>query len=170
MYLNDQPGIRLEEITHISRMFIRNEGVDLIIVDYLQLISMSSSSDYEGRQFEVSKISRTLKQLARELQVPLIALSQLSRQVEKREDKIPIMSDLRESGTIEQDADLVLFLHRPDYYNKDRSSLQHSSRTNLIVSKNRNGPTGFIEIRFLPSFGTFEDSALFQERTFEERY
>lgn len=170
LYLNDQPGIRLEEIANISRMFIRNEGVDLIIIDYLQLISMSSSSDYEGRQFEVSKISRTLKQLARELQVPLIALSQLSRQVEKREDKIPIMSDLRESGTIEQDADLVLFLHRPDYYNKDKSLVQHSSRTNLIVSKNRNGPTGFIEIRFLPNFGTFEDSSLFKGRSYEEKF
>lgn len=158
----------MEEIVHICRRFAANEGVDLIIIDYLQLISMTSTSDYEGRQFEVSKISRTLKQLARELRVPLIALSQLSRQVERREDKIPIMSDLRESGTIEQDADLVLFLHRPDYYNKDRGSRLPSSKTNLIVSKNRNGPTGFIEIRFIPEFGTFDDATYMQFKHVDE--
>src|SRR5699024_8550823 len=118
VYIDDSPGIRVSEIRSKCRRLKQEHGLDMIIIDYLQLIQGSPGSG-ENRQQEVSEISRSLKGLARELEVPLIALSQLSRGVEQRQDKRPMMSDLRESGSIEQDADIVGFLYRDDYYNEE---------------------------------------------------
>ena len=125
-------------------------GLNIIIIDYLQLMTGSGKS--ESRQQEISEISRSLKALARELNVPVIALSQLSRAVEQRPDHRPMMSDLRESGAIEQDADVVMFIYRDDYYNHD-TELKGVSE--IIVAKQRNGPIGTIELTWLPEYTRF---------------
>src|SRR5699024_6374995 len=138
IYIDDSPGIRVSEIRSKCRRLKQEHGLGMSIIDYLQLIQGSESSK-ENRQQEVSEISRSLKALARELNVPLIALSQLSRGVEQSEDKRPMMSDLRESGTIEQDADIVCFLYRDDY--NDQESEKQNIRE-IIISKHRNGLVG----------------------------
>ncbi|GIP61151.1 replicative DNA helicase [Paenibacillus woosongensis] len=160
VYLDDTPGINVAEIRAKCRRLKKRCGLGLIIIDYLQLISGSRRS--ENRQQEVSEISRTLKLIAKELNVPVIALSQLSRSVEQRQDKRPMLSDLRESGSIEQDADIVAFLYRDDYYN------QESEKKNLIeiiIAKQRNGPIGTVELVFLKQLSKFVNYELnFAER------
>src|SRR5699024_2637583 len=126
IYIDDTPGIRVSEIRSKCRRLKQEQGLGMIVIDYLQLIQGSGQAARENRQQEVSEISRSLKALARELNVPLISLSQLSRGVEQRQDKRPMMSDLRESGSIEQDADIVGFLYRDDYYD------QESEKENII--------------------------------------
>jgi replicative DNA helicase len=128
-------------------------GLDLIIVDYIQL--MSSDTRTENRVQEVSYISRNLKVLARELNVPVLAAAQLSRAVEQRTDKRPVLSDLRESGSIEQDADIVMFIYRPDQYEKDTVK---QNVAEIIVSKHRNGPTGSVELIFMSNLAKFVDA------------
>ena len=130
------------------------KGLGLIIIDYLQLMSGNSGSKNISRQQEISDISRSLKSLARELDCPVIALSQLSRKVEEREDKRPILSDLRESGAIEQDADVVMFLYRDDYYNKDT---EQKGIAEIIIAKQRNGPIGTVKMAWLPEQTRFAD-------------
>ena len=126
----------------------------MIVIDYLQLIS--GSAKYAGnRQQEIAEISRSLKTLAMELEIPIIALAQLSRSVEGRDDKRPILSDLRESGSIEQDADIVAFLYRDDYYNKESAIDEHTSRSEFIIGKQRNGPTTTIDLLFKRNTSTF---------------
>jgi replicative DNA helicase len=137
------------------RLKSREPSLGLIIVDYLQL--MSSGGQVENRVQEVSQISRSLKILARDLDVPILALSQLSRAVEQRHDKRPILSDLRESGSIEQDADLVGFVYRDEYYNGDESDSQGIAE--LIIAKHRNGPTDMVKLAFLKRFAKFSDMA-----------
>lgn len=164
IYLDETPAIKVSEIASKARKLEREHGLGLILIDYLQLISGPSSSR-ESRQLEVSEISRSLKGLARELNVPVIALSQLSRNVEQRADKRPMMSDLRESGAIEQDADIVAFIHRDDYYNKDIAEIDEDNTireendnvviTELIVAKHRNGPTDTIKLSFEKKFNRF---------------
>ncbi|WP_281372135.1 DnaB-like helicase C-terminal domain-containing protein, partial [Streptomyces abyssomicinicus] len=131
-------------------------GLSLIVVDYLQLMEPDSSRNGENRQQEVSKISRGLKLLAKELEVPVIALSQLNRGPEQRQDKKPLMSDLRESGAIEQDADLVILLHREDAYEKESP---RSGEADLIVAKHRNGPTATVTVAFQGHYSRFVDMA-----------
>ena len=136
------------------RLSTSEKGLDIVIIDYLQLIS--GSAKYAGnRQQEVSEISRSLKTLALELHVPILCLAQLSRTPELREDKRPILSDLRESGSIEQDADIVSFLYRDDYYNKEARRDDNSSITEFIIGKNRSGPTTTIELLFRKDTSTF---------------
>lgn len=157
LYIEDSSGMTISEIrAKCRRLASQDKGLALIVIDYLQLIS--GSSRYEGnRQQEVSEISRSLKTMAMELKVPVIALAQLSRSVELRENKRPIMSDLRESGSIEQDADIVAFLYRDDYYNKAANESSDVSVTELIIGKHRNGGTGTIELLFERSMSNFRN-------------
>ena len=155
LYLDDTPGTTIGEIRSKCRRLANSEkGLGLVVIDYLQLVSgpMGSSTN---RQQEVSDISRSLKTMALELGVPVIAAAQLSRAVESREDKRPIMSDLRESGSIEQDADIVAFLYRNDYYHKEERRDDNASITELIIGKNRSGPTSTIELLFKGNTSTF---------------
>ena len=155
MVIDDTPGITIGDIRAKSRRLASSEqGLSLIVIDYLQLISGGKNYG-SNRQQEVSDISRSLKTLALELNVPIIALSQLSRSVESREDKRPLMSDLRESGSIEQDADIVAFLYRDDYYNKESRTEDNNSLSELIIGKHRNGPTATIELLFKKPTSTF---------------
>lgn len=150
LIIDDTPGISVAELRSKCRKFKMEKGLDIIMIDYLQLMTGSKRAD--SRQQEISDISRSLKEIARELKVPVIALSQLSRAVEQRPDHRPMLSDLRESGAIEQDADVVMFLYRDDYYNKD------SDRKNIaevIIAKQRNGPIGTVELAWLPNLTKF---------------
>ncbi|WP_342435950.1 replicative DNA helicase [Paenibacillus sp. FSL L8-0436] len=149
--IDDSPTLTVFEIRNKCRRLKKQEGLGLIVIDYLQLISGAGKRN-ENRQQEVSEISRTLKQIARELDVPVIALSQLSRGVEQRQDKRPMLSDLRESGSIEQDADIVAFLYRDDYYDKES---EKKNIIEIIIAKQRNGPLGTAELVFLKQFNKF---------------
>ncbi len=155
LFIDATPGITVSEMRSKLRKMSLKREINLIIIDYLQLMSGDGSSR-DSRQEEVSKISRSLKGLARELNCPVIALSQLSRQVESRPDKRPILSDLRESGAIEQDADVVMFLYRDEYYNKNRDD--NKGEAELIIAKQRNGPLGTIYLRWLPQLTRFASS------------
>jgi replicative DNA helicase len=147
VFIDDTPGLTLQELRSKVRKLKAEGGLDLIVIDYLQLMRGSSRrNSFENRQHEVSAISRGLKALARELNVPVLALSQLSRSVETRQEKRPMLSDLRESGSLEQDADIVMFLYREDYYKNAGSGTIHP--TELILAKHRNGPTGKIDLFF----------------------
>ena len=143
LLLDDTPGITVAELRSKCRKFKLEHGLDCIMIDYLQLMSGSGARKGDSRQQEISDISRSLKALARELNVPVIALSQLSRACESRTDHRPMLSDLRESGAIEQDADIVMFLYRDEYYNKDSPS---KGITEVIIAKQRNGPIGTVEL------------------------
>lgn len=151
IYIDDTPGISVQEMRSKARRLKSEHGLDLIIVDYLQLMQ---GRNPESRQQEISEISRSLKALARELNVPLIALSQLSRSVESRQDKRPMLSDLRESGALEQDADIVSFLYREAYYNKET---ENPNITEVIIAKHRNGPTDTVKLFFKSECTLFED-------------
>ena len=155
LYIDDTPGMTIGEIrAKCRRLASTTKNLGAIVIDYLQLIS--GGSRYAGnRQQEVSEISRSLKTLAMELEVPVIALAQLSRSVEGREDKRPILSDLRESGSIEQDADIVAFLFREDYYKKEKAIDEHTSRSEFIIGKHRSGPTTTVDLIFKRNTSTF---------------
>ncbi len=154
LYIDDTPGITIGEIrAKCRRLSTSPDGLDLVIIDYLQLISGGKNYG-ANRQQEVADISRSLKTLAMELHIPIIALAQLSRSVEGREDKRPMLSDLRESGSIEQDADLVGFLYREDYYNKE-SKKDANSISEFIIAKHRNGPQATINLLFKKDTSTF---------------
>ncbi|HAE39306.1 MAG TPA: replicative DNA helicase [Candidatus Riflebacteria bacterium] len=163
MLIDDTANASLLEIRSKARRAYAQDKIGMIIIDYLQLISWSGSDKPESRQQEVSAISRNLKGLARELNVPLICLSQLSRAVESRPDKRPMLSDLRESGAIEQDADVVLFLYRDEYYTKKEES---RGKGEVIIAKQRNGPVGSVELAFNPNFARFDNL----ETTYTEDY
>ena len=156
IYVDDQGSITMMEIrSKARRLKSREQDLGLIVVDYLQL--MTSGSNVESRVQEVSQISRSLKVLARDLDVPILAMSQLSRAVEQRHDKRPILSDLRESGSIEQDADLVMFIYRDEYYLGEESDQQGIAE--VILAKHRNGPTGTIKLSWLRRYAKFADLA-----------
>ncbi|QBP17612.1 replicative DNA helicase [Acetilactobacillus jinshanensis] len=165
IYIDDTPGINISSILARSRRLAEEKkNLSLIVVDYLQLVE---GNDKESRQQEVSEVSRQLKKLAKELNVPVLALSQLSRSVEQREDKRPVLSDIRESGSIEQDADIVSFLYRKDYYERDKDvgnpknpnpkpkTGNDASDTEFIIEKNRSGPRGTVHLMFLKAYNKF---------------
>ncbi|TFE01455.1 replicative DNA helicase [Jeotgalibacillus salarius] len=151
IYIDDTPGVRVQDIRAKCRRLKQEHGLGMILIDYMQLIH-GTGKPGENRQQEVSEISRSLKGLARELEVPVIALSQLSRGVESRQDKRPMMSDLRESGSIEQDADIVAFLYRDDYYDKES---ENQNTIEIIIAKQRNGPVGTVALAFIKEYNKF---------------
>lgn len=154
IYIDDTPGITIGEIRAKARRLYAEGDLAMVLIDYLQLISIDSK--YAGnRQQEISEISRSLKTLAMELKIPVVALAQLSRSVDSRDDKRPILSDLRESGSIEQDADIVAFLYRDDYYNKESAIDENTSKSEFIIRKHRNGPTATIDLIFKRDTSTF---------------
>ena len=155
LIIDDTPGISISEMRSKCRKYKLEHNLELIIIDYLQLMSGSVGGRSESRQQEISDISRSLKALARELHVPVISLSQLSRAVEQRPDHRPMLSDLRESGAIEQDADVVMFIYRDDYYNKDT---EHVNEAEIIIAKQRNGPIGTVTLTWLPQYTKFANS------------
>ncbi|HXD41582.1 MAG TPA: replicative DNA helicase [Ramlibacter sp.] len=158
LHIDETPGLTVSELRANARRLARQCGgkLGLIVVDYLQLMSVSSSMSEENRATAVGEISRGLKMLAKELQCPVMALSQLSRGVESRTDKRPMMSDLRESGAIEQDADVIMFIYRDDYYNKES---KEPGVAEIIISKQRNGPTGIVKLAFIKPLTKFESLA-----------
>ncbi len=151
LIIDDTPGISISELRSKCRKYKLEHGLDMIMIDYLQLMS-GSGRNTDSRQQEISDISRSLKSLARELNVPVVAMAQLSRAVEQRPDHRPMLSDLRESGAIEQDADVVMFIYRDDYYNKD-TELKGISE--IIIAKQRNGPIGTVNLAWLPQYTKF---------------
>jgi replicative DNA helicase len=159
IFIDDTPGLSILDMKTKARRIKAKTTLDLIVIDYLQL--MQSYKKADNRQNEIADISRSLKGLARELKIPVIAVSQLSRAVESRTDKTPMLSDLRESGAIEQDADLVLMLMREEYYNPTE---ENKNQAQVIVGKNRNGPTGRVSLSFLKEYTRFEDISYSQER------
>jgi len=152
LIIDDTPGISISELRSKCKL---EHGLDMIIIDYLQLMSGSVGKRSDSRQQEISDISRSLKAVARELNVPVISLSQLSRAVEQRPDHRPMLSDLRESGAIEQDADVVMFIYRDDYYHKDT---EHVNEAEIIIAKQRNGPIGTVTLTWLPQYTKFANS------------
>ena len=159
-FIDDTPGISVMELRSKARRLKNEQGLDLILIDYLQLMQGRESRTVDSRQQEISDISRSLKSLARELKVPVIALSQLSRGVELRAEKRPQLSDLRESGSLEQDADIVMFLYREEYYDHDT---ENKSLAELLVAKNRNGPTTNITLQFQKEIMRFGSYARYDE-------
>ena len=152
LYIDDTPGITVMELRSKARRLKAEHGLSLIVIDYLQLMQGRASKSGDNRQQEISEISRSLKALARELNVPVIALSQLSRSVESRQIKRPMLSDLRESGSLEQDADIVMFLYREDYYDPET---ENKNITEVIIAKHRNGPVDTVDLTFLKQFTKF---------------
>lgn len=162
IYIDDTPGISVMEIRAKCRKLKMEKDIGLIVIDYLQLIQGSGKRN-SSREQEISEISRSLKILAKELDVPVIALSQLSRGAEKRDDKRPMLSDLRESGAIEQDADIVIFLYRDDYYNEDS---EEKNVAEVIMAKHRGGSTGTVKLAWMPSYTKFANL----ERRYDEGF
>ena len=152
LYIDDTPGITVMELRSKARRLKAEHGLSLIVIDYLQLMQGRGNKNGDNRQQEISEISRSLKALARELNVPVIALSQLSRSVESRQIKRPMLSDLRESGSLEQDADIVMFLYREDYYDPET---ENKNITEVIIAKHRNGPVDTVDLTFLKQFTKF---------------
>jgi len=154
IFIDDSPNLTVLEARAKARRMKAEHGLDMIVIDYLQLMR---GRNPENRQQEISEISRSLKALAKELDVPVVALSQLSRAVESRQSKEPQLSDLRESGALEQDADLILFLYRPDRYGLQKE--EDERMADVIIGKQRNGPTGVIKLTFIPEYASFENRA-----------
>ena len=156
-FIDDTPSLSIQDIkAKIKKILFEQSQIGLIIIDYLQLMQYTKVKT-ESRAQELSQITRSLKNIAREFKVPVLALSQLSRNVETRINKRPILSDLRESGSIEQDADLVLMVYRESYYNLDTSSADTKNLVELIIAKHRNGPVGVVELEFDPSHTKFSN-------------
>jgi replicative DNA helicase len=162
IFIDDTPALSPQELAFRARRLKRENDLGLIVVDYLQLMQVPGSK--ENRATEISEISRSLKALAKELDIPIIALSQLNRGLESRTDKRPVMSDLRESGGIEQDADIILFIYRDEYYNKDS---QDKGLAEVIISKHRNGSTGMFKLKFFGEYTRFDNLAREQYGSFE---
>jgi replicative DNA helicase len=159
LFIDDSSDLSVLDVRAKARRLLQqhDEGLGLIVIDYLQL--MRGRAALDNRQQEISEISRSLKALAKELNVPVVALSQLSRAIETRGDNTPRLSDLRESGALEQDADVIMFLHRPSFYSKDPMEEEARKTAEVHIGKQRNGPTGKLEVAFLSQYARFENLA-----------
>ena len=157
IYIDDSPRMSAVEIRTKARRLKMEKDLGLVIIDYIQL--MKTRSNLERRDLEISDISRSLKILAKEIDIPVIALSQLNRKLEERHDKRPILSDLRESGALEQDADVVSFIYRDEVYNKSEEN-PNKGKAEIIIAKQRNGPTGIVSLTFLSNCTRFENAAI----------
>lgn len=157
MFIDDTAGMSIQDVASKARRLKKNHGLDMVVIDYIQLIRGSASRGESNRNQELSEISRHLKFLCKELNAPVVALSQLSRAVESRTDKRPLLSDLRESGAIEQEADLVLFIYRDEYY--ERENCEKPGVAEVIIAKQRSGPTGRVELQFNKEFVKFNNLA-----------
>jgi replicative DNA helicase len=167
LFVDDAPGRRVVEISAAARRIKRKEGrLGLIVIDYLQLIEPDNSKD--PRQEQVAKIARRMKGIARELDVPLLCLSQLNRQAEDSKDHRPKLSHLRESGAIEQDADVVMFVHREEYYHRGEDRTQYAGQAEIIIAKQRNGPIGDVELTWEADFTRFSDRAAERHSEFDD--
>jgi replicative DNA helicase len=153
IFIDDTPALSPDVLRSKARRIKREHDLGLIVIDYLQLMQVPGNS--ENRATEISEISRSLKALAKELKVPVIALSQLNRSLETRTDKRPVMADLRESGAIEQDADVIVFIYRDEYYNKENSP--DKGLAEVIIGKQRNGPTGSVKLKFFGEYTRFDN-------------
>jgi len=153
VYIDDTPALTPTDLRARCRRLAREHGLSLIVIDYLQLMQLANSK--ENRATEISEISRSLKALAKELQVPVVALSQLNRSLEQRPDKRPVMSDLRESGAIEQDADVIMFIYRDEVYNPEDE--ENKGKAEILIRKQRNGPIGACMLTFLGQYTRFEN-------------
>jgi replicative DNA helicase len=162
IFIDDEPALSPAKLLSKARRLKREHDLGLVVVDYLQLMQVPGNS--ENRATEISEISRSLKALAKELNLPVIALSQLNRGLESRTDKRPVMSDLRESGAIEQDADIILFIYRDDYYNKDSND---KGLAEVLISKHRNGATGTVKLKFFGEYTRFDNLARDSVGSFE---
>jgi replicative DNA helicase len=154
IYIDDTPALSVLELRAKARRLLAEHGLGMVVIDYLQL--MKGRTRVESRQQEISEISRSLKALAKELNVPVIAVSQLSRRTEERQGMRPQLADLRESGAIEQDADLILFIYRDEVYNRSEDN-PNRGKAEVIIGKQRNGPTGKVDMAFLDRYTTFKD-------------
>ena len=154
LFIDDEPQNRIAQVSAKLNQLVQKEGVELVVVDYLQLMEAPGA---ENRRLEIGRVSRSLKLLAKRLNVPIVLLSQLSRGPEQRADKRPMLSDLRESGDIEQDADAVLFLYRPEYYAPEEKKAELAGAADVIVAKQRNGPTGSVPMYFHSEYARFDD-------------
>jgi replicative DNA helicase len=152
IFIDDEPALSPAKLLSKARRLKREHDLGLVVVDYLQLMQVPGNS--ENRATEISEITRSLKAMAKELNLPVIALSQLNRSLESRTDKRPVMSDLRESGAIEQDADIILFIYRDDYYNKDSND---KGLAEILISKHRNGATGMLKLKFFGEYTRFDN-------------
>jgi replicative DNA helicase len=157
IYIDDSPDISVMSIRAKSRRLKLDKNIGMIFIDYLQL--MRGPTTAERRDLEISEISRSLKALAKEINIPVVALSQLNRKLEERSDKRPQLSDLRESGALEQDADVVAFIYRDEIYNRDENNPQ-KGKAEIIIAKQRNGPVGVVQLTFLGTYTRFENMAL----------
>jgi replicative DNA helicase len=162
IFIDDTPALSPDVLRSKARRIKREHDLGLIVIDYLQLMQVPGTG--ENRATEISEISRSLKALAKELNVPVIALSQLNRGLESRTDKRPVMADLRESGAIEQDADIIMFIYRDEYYNKDS---QDKGLAEVIIGKQRNGPTGMVKLKFFGEYTRFDNLARDSVGSFE---
>ena len=153
VYIDDTPALTPTDLRARARRLAREHGLSLIVIDYLQLMQVAGGG--ENRATEISEISRSLKALAKELEVPIIALSQLNRSLEQRPDKRPVMSDLRESGAIEQDADVIIFIYRDEVYNPEDE--ESKGKAEILIRKQRNGPIGSVALTFLGQYTRFEN-------------
>jgi len=164
IFIDDTPGLSPDVLRAKCRRLKREHDLGLVVIDYLQLMAVPGNG--ENRATEISEISRSLKALAKELNLPVIALSQLNRSLETRTDKRPVMADLRESGAIEQDADIILFIYRDDYYNKDNSP--DKGLAEIIIGKQRNGPTGAFKLKFFGEYTRFDNLSHDMVGSFED--
>ena len=155
IFIDDTPTLSPETLRSKARQLKREHGLGLVVIDYLQLMQVPGVGEHRGA--ELADVSRSIKAMARELNVPVIALSQLSRSLELRKDKRPVMADLRDSGALEDDADVIVFIYRDHYYNRESSP--DKSLAEIIVAKQRNGPTGHLNLRFLAEYQRFEGLA-----------